>query len=142
MQALAELYHIQPPLIPEEGCVSVQVDDTDKQQGSSTPTDQVAAKGTAEVASELGSKFISRQELGMCSSADNPMTDSLPLDEVAAATVGDTRQQDTPAALAPADDSHSQLSNRPPQSTKLPSKPLCSQEWNIQHVSLSVERPT
>lgn len=144
LQALAELYHIQSPLTPEDDSLSnsTTTDFTDKEQRAVTPRGQLAAQPTAasSTSSELQSSFISRQELGMCSSADTPMTDGATVDTAVAATADQSGLQNTPASTS---GMATDQSGQPPsfsrshQITSTTSKPLCSQERQVHHVSLN-----
>lgn len=142
-QALAELYHVQPQLIPEDAAASLTAatDSSNKPNSAllSTPAGQIAAAAAQEEhASEAAhSSFISRQQLGICSTADTPIPDSAaPYDEAVGVTADETILQDTPMASAAAASETQSLSGahhslKPPVQQK---KPLCSQEWNVQHV--------
>lgn len=145
LQALAELYHIQPPLVLEDESASdspAAANAVDKEQTpvTSTPSNQLAANVTAgNVATTAShSNFISREALGICSSADTPMTDSVPLDDAIAATADGANQQGTPASSAGVTNAENQPPSRWQQKAKPFSKLLCSQEWKVQHVSTSL----
>ena len=144
LQALAELYHIQSPLRPKDDSLSssATTDLTDKEQRAVTPRGQLAAQPTAALAtsSELQSSFISRQELGMCSSADTPMTDGAAVGTAVAATADESGLQNTPASTSGvATDQSGQppSTSRSHQVTSTASKPLCSQERQVHHVSMN-----
>lgn len=133
MQALAELYHVQPPLIPAEESPgsSPSAGSTNSGYRILTHSDHSAAKATANSTRDSGGSFISRQELGICDSADTPMTDSMPLDDAAEGASLD----DNPSAPATVEYSHSLVAGRHQRPVQAP-KPLCSQEYSVQHVSL------
>ena len=144
-QALAELYHVQPPLVPEDAaCCPIAATDSSHAPSSallSTPAGQTAAATgpQAQCSAEVTvSSFISRQQLGICSTADTPMTDSAaPNDEAVGVTAYNTVLQDTAMAAAAAAFATQTLPGaqhnlKPPVQQQ---KPLCSQEWNVQHVS-------
>ena len=141
VQALAELYHIQAPLVPEDEFAPVspaaKTVDSDQTPVMGTSSNQRAANGSAGNVATTASQinFISREALGICSSADTPMTDSVPLDDAIAATADGADQQDTPATSAGVTAVGSQPPSRFQQKANPFHKPLCSQEWTVQHVS-------
>ena len=147
MQVLAELYHIQPPLVPEDNSPSAGAEPP-VASTSQTATDSpqcgqpMQATPRAEAAFPLasttgGDSFISRQQLGISDTPDAAIGDSGLLEDAltvtaGAASAGTPSQGPTTSPVASGLDAD-QLSTKSGQASV---KALCSQEWKIQHVSL------
>ena len=147
VQVLAELYHIQPPLVPEDASPSVGAH-ASVASTSQTATDSpqcgqpIQATPRAEAAlpsnsSIGGDSFISRQQLGISDTPDAAIGDSGLLEDAMTAT-GGAGSAGTPSQVPTTSPVASRLG-----ADQLPAKPgqasvkaLCSQEWKIQHVSL------
>ncbi len=172
MQVLAELYHIQPPLLPEDSspsagadppvaCTSQTTTDSTRcgQPTQATPR-PVAACPSASA--NGGDSFISRQQLGISDTPDAAVGDTpdAAVGDTPDAAVGDTPDaaiadsgllEDALTATAgagsagtPGQGSAASPLATGPDVDQLPAKlgqasvkALCSQEWKIQHVSLS-----
>jgi len=146
MQVLAELYHIQPPLVPEDSLPSAGADPpvastsqtaTDSPQchqpTQATPRAEAAFPSDSAIG---GDNFISRQQLGISDTPDAAIGDSSPLEDALTATAGagsagTPGQGPTTSPVASGLDAD-QL---PAQSGQASVRALCSQEWKIQHVS-------
>ena len=154
MQVLAELYHIQPPLVPEDSSLSAGADPP-VASTSQTTTDSpqcgqpTQATPSAEAALPSGSaiggdSFISRQQLGISDTPDAAVGDTLDaaigdsslLEDSLTATAGagsaGTPGQG-PTVFTPA--SGPDVDQLPAKLGQASVKALCSQEWKIQHVS-------
>ena len=164
MQVLAELYHIQPPLLPEDSSPSAGADppvaSTSQTTTDSTRCGQPTQATPRPVAAcpsasaNGGDSFISRQQLGISDTPDAAVGDTPD------AAVGDTPDaaiadsgllEDALTATAgagsagtPGQGSAASPLATGPDVDQLPAKlgqasvkALCSQEWKIQHVSLS-----
>ena len=134
---LAELYHIQPPLLPEDSSTSNAASSsvpTELSPQCGQPADQPTPTPTFTAAdSQQENSFISRQQLGISDQQSAVATDSGLLEDALtasenAATPGTIQAQVLTAPAAGAE----QPSPAPQQNQ---TKPLCSQEWKIQHVS-------
>ncbi|KAA6425958.1 MAG: DNA mismatch repair Mlh1-like [Trebouxia sp. A1-2] len=144
-QVLAELYHIQPPLVPEDNSPSAGAEPP-VASTSQTATDSpqcgqpMQATPRAEAAFPLasttgGDSFISRQQLGISDTPDAAIGDSGLLEDAltvtaGAASAGTPSQGPTTSPVASGLDAD-QLSTKSGQASV---KALCSQEWKIQHV--------
>ena len=156
MQVLAELYHIQPPLLPEDSSPSAGADPpvastsqttTDSprcgQPTQATPRPVAACPSASAIG---GDSFISRQQLGISDTPDAAVgdtpdaaiADSGLLEDALTATAG------AGSAGTPGQGSAASPLATGPDVDQLPAKlgqasvkALCSQEWKIQHVSLS-----
>lgn len=144
-QVLAELYHIQPPLVPEDASPSAGAH-ASVASTSQTATDSpqcgqpIQATPRAEAAlpsnsSIGGDSFISRQQLGISDTLDAAIGDSGLLEDAMTAT-GGAGSAGTPSQAPTTSPVASGLG-----ADQLPAKPgqasvkaLCSQEWKIQHV--------
>ncbi len=151
MQVLAELYHIQPPLVPEDNSPSAGADPpvastsqtaTDSPQcgqpTQATPRPEAAFPSASTIG---GDSFISRQQLGISDTPDAAIGDSGLLEDALTATAGagsaETPGQGptaSPVATGP------DVDQLPAKSGQASVKALCSQEWKIQHVSLGANR--
>ena len=151
MQVLAELYHIQAPLI-QEGTLASSTNDRQPEVSTPQPAAQSpqcgqpqastqpvsAAEAATPSDSTLGQiAFISRQQLGINDTPEPTTADSSMLEDAFAAPVSGSAAVAAcqAAALSPvsiaSDPDH--LAPKSGQSGPSP-KALCSQEWKIQHV--------
>ena len=147
MQVLAELYHIQPPLVPEDNSPSPGADPpvastsqttTDSPQcGQPTQATPGAAAAFPSNSNIGGDSFISRQQLGISDTPDAAIGDSGLLEDALTATAGASSagtpgQGPTASPLASGPD----VDRLPAKLGQASVKALCSQEWKIQHVRL------
>ena len=141
LQALAELYHIQAPLFDspphpatDEGQTQCRLQNAAQLPSPQAPRISQATLDTP-AAANLAESFISRQQLGSKDTSDADDT-SLLLKDSLAATDGGGHAADAPgmtpgllhASCSQIGDSIHALHPSQP-------RPLCSQEWKIQHVS-------
>ena len=156
MQVLAELYHIQPPLLPEDSSPSAGADPpvastsqttTDSPRcGQPTQATPRPVAACPSASANGGDSFISRQQLGISDTPDAAVgdtpdaaiADSGLLEDALTATAG------AGSAGTPGQGSAASPLATGPDVDQLPAKlgqasvkALCSQEWKIQHVSLS-----
>ena len=148
LQVLAELYHIQPPLVPEDDSPSATADPPvtstsqtaadSPQCGQPTPATPRAEAAFPSNSAIGGDSFISRQQLGISDTPDAAIGNSGLLEDALTATAGagsagTPGQGPTASPLA----SGSDVNQLPAKFGQASVKALCSQEWKIQHVSLS-----
>lgn len=145
-QVLSELYHIQPPLI-EEDCAKVDQASTSQPTSNSPQCGQPSTQGVSlpdastplnKATGGASDTFISRQQLGISDASDAAFTDSGLLEDALTATA-----DATPAGVSQAPASSPAESAQDPDQVTAKSsqdaiKPLCSQEWKIQHVSFGL----
>lgn len=136
MQALAELYHIQEPLF---GSAPNAAPDTCQTPCCLQNAAQLAPPQAPEIdqatpdtlaAANLAESFISRQQLGM---SDIATIDAIHVPEDTA-TPGGRNAADTQAVTPDLLHASSPQIEGPGLDLFQP-RPLCSQEWKIQHVS-------
>ena len=143
LQALAELYHIQEPLFGSAPSAAPDTCQTPSSlQNAAQPatlqapdTDQAGPDTLA--AANLADSFISRQHLGINDTSDAGIRDATTMQEDAVdGTDGGSNTADTQAltpgllnAFLP------QVEHFRPGPDLVQPRPLCSQEWKIQHVS-------
>ena len=142
LQALAELYHIQQPLLDNTWQMPV----VSKAPASSHPVSQLhsqqanvqsATPGASQpAAAAAAASFITRQQLGIREESDSATMDDSPPDEDAVGGGNSSKHAAHVQASTP-DVMHASASGseiESPAAAPQP-KPLCSQEWQIQHVS-------
>lgn len=145
-QVLSELYHVQPPLV-EEDSARVEQASTSQPTSDSPQCGQPSTQGVSvpdastplnNVTGAASDTFISRQQLGINDAPDAAFTDSGLLEDAVTATA-----DATPAGVSQAPASSPAESAQDPdqvtaKSDQAATKPLCSQEWKIQHVSFGL----
>ncbi|KAL0034722.1 hypothetical protein WJX77_003881 [Trebouxia sp. C0004] len=144
-QVLAELYHIQPPLVPEDSSPSAGADPPvastsqtaidSPQCGQPTQAMPRAKAAFPSNSSMGGDSFISRQHLGISYTPDGAIGDSGLLEDALTATAGadSAGPPDAGATTSPVA-SGLDADQLPAKSGQASVKALCSQEWKIQHV--------
>lgn len=146
LQALAELYHIQAPLfdspphpVTDEGQTQCRLQNAAQLPSPQAPRISQATLDTP-AAANLAESFISSQQLGSKDTSDADDT-SLLLKDSLAATDGGGHAGGGHAADAPGmtpgllHASYSRIGDSIRALDPSQPRPLCSQEWKIQHVS-------
>ncbi len=148
LQVLAELYHIQPPLVAEDhspsagadapvACTSQTTADSPQcgQPSQATPRAEAAFPSNSTIG---GDSFISRQQLGISDTPDAAIGDSGLLEDALTATAGaDSAETPGQGATASPLATGPNVDQLPVKSSQASVKALCSQEWKLQHVSFA-----
>ncbi len=143
---LSELYHIQPPLLQEDSLQSTnpeqpeasasQLAASSPQCGQQSTQPTSAAEAATPVSSTAGPEtFISRQQLGISDTPDAAASDSGMLEDALTANASDISMDESPAPTTSAQVTASEPDGRILKPDQPQPRPLCSQEWKVQHVS-------